>query len=282
MQICGFKLNNLTEKTLKTYSLYQVDAFTDHLFGGNPAAVCLLAGGWIADDLMQRIAAENNLAETAFIVPHNGAYLIRWFTPAVEVELCGHATLASAWVVFNKLGHPSEKIIFQSRFSGELSVTRKGNLLVLDFPSDPPVPAEAPPLLAESLGTTILECYKGKTDYLAVLGSEADVLAIHPDFRMLAQTDARGVIVTAPGKEVDFVSRFFGPQVGIDEDPVTGSAHTVLTPFWSKRLKKKELTASQLSARRGRLQCTDCGARTLIAGEGRHYLEGTIFLNEED
>lgn len=267
---------------MKQYQLYQVDAFTGHLFGGNPAAVCILAGEWLANERMQQIAMENNLAETAFLVRQGDEYLIRWFTPAVEVELCGHATLASAWVVFHKLGHPSDEILFLSRFSGTLKVRKKENLLQLDFPSDPPVPAGSPAGLADSLGAMPLECYRSKYDYLLVLGSEDEVSNLRPDFGKLMNVEARGVIVTAPGKEVDFVSRFFGPQVGINEDPVTGSAHTVLTPFWSKRLNKKELTAVQLSARRGRLLCSDRGERTLIAGEARMYLEGTIFLDEPE
>ncbi len=262
--------------------IFQVDAFTNHLFGGNPAAVCILHDDWLPDGRMQQIAAENNLAETAFLVPRNGEYLIRWFTPAVEVELCGHATLASAWVVFNKLGHTSDEIIFHSLYSGILKVRNDCSLLILDFPTDDPVPCPAPAGLAESLGVTILECLKAKTDYMVLLSSEEEVKNIKPDFRMLATVDARGVIVTAKGKVADFVSRFFGPQVGIDEDPVTGSAHTVLTPYWSKRLQKKTLSALQLSRRGGRLVCTDDGERTLIAGEVRLYMEGTIQTNEHE
>lgn len=258
--------------------LFQVDAFTDHLFGGNPAAVCLFHNGFPADELMQQIAAENNLAETAFIVPDGDAYLIRWFTPAVEVELCGHATLASAWVIFNRLDHPGEEILFRSRFSGVLKVNRKGSLLVLDFPADIPVPAEVPPFLEEGLGLQPEECYKGKTDYLVVLRSEEEVLALTPNFNILTKVVSRGVIVTAPGKEADFVSRFFCPQLGINEDPVTGSAHTLLTPFWANRLMKKDLAAVQLSSRRGRLRCTDCGERILIAGEARLFMEGTLAI----
>jgi PhzF family phenazine biosynthesis protein len=267
---------------MPTIPIFQVDAFTDHLFGGNPAAVCILNNEWLSDDLMQKIAAENNLAETAFLVPRDGEYLIRWFTPAVEVELCGHATLASAWVVFNKLGHPSDEIVFQSRFSGVLKVRKEGDLLILDFPTDTPVPVDEPAGLAESLGITILECLRGKTDYLVLVESEEIVLGIKPDFRKLAEVEARGVIVTANGNESDFVSRFFGPQVGIDEDPVTGSAHTVLTPYWSQHLHKKQLTARQLSKRGGKLFCTDNGDRTFIAGEGRLYLEGTVFINDHE
>ncbi len=262
--------------------LFQVDAFTDHLFGGNPAAVCILHDDWLPVELMQQIAAENNLAETAFLVPRNGEYLIRWFTPAVEVELCGHATLASAWVVFNKLGHPSDEIVFHSLYSGILKVSRNCELLVLDFPTDIPVPCPAPAGLAESLGVSILECLKAKTDYLVLLASEEEVHNVKPDFRNLATVEARGVIVTAKGNEVDFVSRFFGPQVGIDEDPVTGSAHTVLTPYWSNRLHKNPLSALQLSKRQGRLVCTDQGERTLIAGQSKLFLEGSILTNEHE
>jgi PhzF family phenazine biosynthesis protein len=255
--------------------LYQVDAFADRLFSGNPAAVCPLEEAWLADDLMQQIAAENNLAETAFYIRSGSGYAIRWFTPACEVDLCGHATLATGYVVFSQDGCKGESVEFASR-SGVLRVRRDGDLLVLDFPADTLHRAETTELLVESIGREPAECLKGKTDYLLVYASEEEVTALAPDFADLAMVPARGIIVTAPGREVDFVSRFFGPQVGVNEDPVTGSAHTTLTPYWAKRLGKTELTARQLSKRGGSLRCRLFGDRVEIAGRAVPYLEGTI------
>ncbi len=255
--------------------LYQVDAFADRLFSGNPAAVCPLEEAWLADDLMQQIAAENNLAETAFYIRSGSGYAIRWFTPACEVDLCGHATLATGHVVFSQDGCKGDSVEFASR-SGVLRVRRDGELLVLDFPADTLHPAETTELLVESIGREPAECLKGKTDYLLVYASEEDVKALAPDFADLAMVPARGIIVTAPGRDVDFVSRFFGPQVGVNEDPVTGSAHTTLTPYWAKRLGKTELTARQLSKRGGSLRCRLSGDRVEIAGRAVPYLEGTI------
>lgn len=257
--------------------IYQVDAFSHGSFTGNPAAVCVLTDP-VTEETMQNIAMENNLSETAFITRGNGEWLIRWFTPAAEVDLCGHATLASAFVVLNILDPQSEAVIFRSRVMGHLTVRKKGDLLELDFPSDPPGPCELPTLISESMGSTPKECLIGRSDYLLLYGSEDDILALKPDFRMLAGTEARGVIATAPGKEADFVSRFFCPGIGIDEDPVTGSAHTTLTPFWSARLGKKSMTARQLSARGGVLECSLNGDRTLIAGHASLYLEGKILI----
>lgn len=256
--------------------LYQVDAFADRLFGGNPAAVCPLAA-WLPDAVMQQIAAENNLAETAFYVPSGGGFHIRWFTPTVEVDLCGHATLASAYVAFSCDHHPGDVVEFASK-SGPLRVRREGELLVLDFPADTIVPVDVPQLLIDALGREPVESYKGKTDYLVVFGAEEHVADLAPDLCDLAMVPARGIIVTAPGREVDFVSRFFAPQVGVPEDPVTGSAHTTLAPYWSARLGKPVTSAVQLSNRRGRLRCRVAGERVEIAGRAVPYLAGTVTL----
>jgi PhzF family phenazine biosynthesis protein len=264
--------------------LYQVDAFAERLFSGNPAAVCPLedhaagpAAPWLPDAVLQQIAAENNLAETAFYVRRGHRYAIRWFTPACEVDLCGHATLATGFVVFTYDGFTGDAAEFESK-SGVLRVRRDGEFFVLDFPTDTLQPAPTTEALVESLGIEPAECYKGKSDYLVVCRDEDEVLGLTPDFADLAMVPARGVIVTAPGKQVDFVSRFFGPQVGINEDPVTGSAHTTLTPYWAKRLGKTELTARQLSKRGGSLRCKLAGDRVEIAGRAVPYLEGTITL----
>lgn len=254
--------------------LYQIDAFTSKLFHGNPAGVCPLEA-WLPDHLMQNIAMENNLAETAFYVRQGNRFRIRWFTPAVEVDLCGHATLAAAYVIFH-YDHLSENAIeFDSR-SGVLRVRREGDLLTLDFPADPLRPADPPAGMAEALGARPREVYRGKTDILAVFEAQADIESMNPDFGKLAAVDARGIIVTARGSEVDFVSRFFAPQVGVNEDPVTGSAHTSLTPYWSARLGKTEMDALQVSKRRGWLHVRLNGDRVEISGRARAYLEGRI------
>jgi PhzF family phenazine biosynthesis protein len=254
--------------------LYQVDAFTDRLFGGNPAAVCPL-DSWPPDETMQQIAAENNLSETAFYLRTGDRFRIRWFTPAVEVDLCGHATLASAYVIFRFDGYAGDRITLDSN-SGPLAVRREGELLVLDFPADPPSPVTAPAGLAAAVGREPVETLKGKTDYLLVYPAEEDVAAIAPDFVALGRVEARGIVVTAPGRGVDFVSRFFGPRVGVPEDPVTGSAHTMLTPYWSKRVGKPVLEARQLSKRLCRLRCRMAGDRVEIAGTAVPYLSGTL------
>jgi PhzF family phenazine biosynthesis protein len=254
--------------------MFQVDAFTEELFRGNPAAVCPLET-WLPAETMQKIAMENNLAETAFFVKEKERFRIRWFTPAVEVDLCGHATLATAYVIFEVEGFAGPLIEFDSR-SGLLAVRRDGDRLTLDFPADSVVPVDLPAGLAEALGARPLEVYKGKTDYLLVFGSHAEIEALAPDFGRLGKVPARGIIVTAKGEEVDFVSRFFAPQVGVNEDPVTGSAHTTLTPFWAARLGKSELAAIQLSKRRGRLWVKNLGERVEISGHARLYLRGEI------
>lgn len=253
--------------------IYQVDAFASRPFEGNPAAVCPL-DAWLPDDLMQSIALENNLSETAFFVPEGEGYAIRWFTPAAEVDLCGHATLASAWVLFNRLGFAGDTVAFSSR-SGPLSVSRDDALLVLDFPAQPPRPCATPPGLAEALGAEPAECLEF-VDLLAVFDAPETVLSLAPDTGALAALDYRGVIVTAAADDYDFISRFFAPAVGVPEDPVTGSAHTKLAPFWAGRLGKRQLTARQASARGGDVFCALLGDRVLIAGHAAPYLEGSI------
>lgn len=255
--------------------LYQVDAFADALFQGNPAAVCPLEQ-WLPDSVLQAIASENNLSETAFYVGREGRYQLRWFTPACEVDLCGHATLAAAHVAFQTIPAPGNTILFDSR-SGPLSVLRQGDLLTLDFPAQPAEPCGIPSLLASALGRAPQSCLRA-SDYLAVYADEQEILALAPDFRLLRELDLRGVIATAPGLVSDFVSRFFAPKYGIDEDPVTGSAHCTLAPYWTERLGRNPLEARQLSKRGGRLHCRVEGGRVHISGKAVPYLEGTITL----
>lgn len=259
-------------------TFYQVDAFAEAMFQGNPAGVCVLEQPLEAA-LMQQIAMENNLAETAFLWPDAQRWNIRWFTPAVEVDLCGHATLASAHVLFHHAGFEGEEIQFYSERSGELKVRRlEDQQLQLNFPADETQLVDIPPAAVEALGQVPLKAIAGKTDLMLVFESESIIRSIDPDLVKLKSLDYRGIIVTAPGDEVDFVSRFFGPQVGIDEDPVTGSAHTTLTPYWSEQLNKHVLSAMQLSMRLGRLQCELQGDRVLIAGKAHTYLSGTLHL----
>ncbi|MGE5648058.1 MAG: PhzF family phenazine biosynthesis protein [Acidobacteriota bacterium] len=256
--------------------IYQIDAFAARLFAGNPAAVCPL-NEWLDDALMQSIAAENNLSETAFFVRRGeGRYHLRWFTPVSEIDLCGHATLASAYVVLNYLESAARLVRFETR-SGELRVERQGDLLSMDFPARPPQPCPPNPALAAALGMAPKELWTSR-DALAVYESEDDIRALSPDMRALAATGLFAIIVTAPGREADFVSRFFAPGSGIDEDPVTGSAHCTLVPYWSKRLGRTELRAWQVSARSGELFCRDLGGRVSIAGRAVPYLEGFINL----
>ena len=259
---------------MKSTPIYQVDAFTDHLFGGNPAAVCLLEQ-WPQDQALQNIAAENNLSETAFLVKNDHGYHIRWFTPAVEVDLCGHATLAAAHVLFHHKDFQQPEICFDSR-SGQLMVTRDGGKLTMDFPADPPAPIAEVPGLFESLGITNGLIYKGKTDLMVVVDHEDTVSMLAPDFYQLNKLDVRGIIVTAPGEEVDFVSRFFAPSAGIDEDPVTGSAHCTMTPYWSNRLGKSILQVVQVSPRRGMVKCELVGERVKLTGSAVTYMTGRI------
>jgi PhzF family phenazine biosynthesis protein len=257
--------------------IYQVDAFTDNLFSGNPAAVCPL-DFWPSDDILQNIAVENNLSETAFLKRRDDIFEIRWFTPLAEVELCGHATLASAHVLFNHLKFKGDHLIFESVFSGVLEVFKKEEYLTLDFPVDRIEPALPPDHLFQALGKKPIEIWKGKTDYLLYYPSQEDIEEINPDFGLLKKVDARGIIITAPGYDCDFVSRFFAPAVGINEDPVTGSAHTSLVPFWAHRLNQLEFEARQLSVRGGFLKCKLMGNRVLISGKACTYLTGSITL----
>lgn len=225
---------------------------------------------------MQQVANENNLSETAFAVPANNCYEIRWFTPQMEVELCGHATLATAHVLFHHLGQEGDLICFDTVHSGRLNVRRNGDRLTLDFPADTLEAMVVPELIVTALQTPPLKAFRGKTDFMFVFASQSEIEKMQPDFGLLAQVGGRGVIVTALGNDVDFVSRFFAPQTGINEDPVTGSAHTALTPYWSKVLGKKELTARQLSARGGDLICEDKGDRVYISGHAVTYMIGEI------
>lgn len=255
--------------------IYQVDAFASRVFSGNPAAVCPLKK-WLPDEQMQAIAAEINVANTGFFVPNQDGYDLRWFTPTVEVDLCGHATLASAFIIFHDLVPAAKSVRFETK-SGALIVTRDGDLLSLDFPSRPPSECEVPPELLSALGAQP-EAVLTARDFMAVYSSEEEVRKLAPNLEKIAQLDRFGVIVTAPGKQVDFVSRFFAPAQGVPEDSVTGSAHCTLIPYWSKRLGKKKLHAQQVSARGGELWCEDRGDRVTISGKAVRFLEGAIYL----
>ena len=258
--------------------IFQVDAFTDRAFGGNPAAVVPL-DEWLPAATMRDIAMENNLAETAFFVKRfDDDYDLRWFTPAVEVPLCGHATLAAAWVLFNRLGLGGDNVVFHTR-GGRLPVLRDGEMMMLDFPARRPAPAAVGDVAAALSGDGPRiepEAVLASNYAMAVLDSQQAVLAARPDFRKIAALDNPSLIVTAPGEDCDFVSRFFAPGVGIDEDPVTGSAHCALVPYWAERLGKSEFFARQVSARGGELWCALDGDRVLMAGRARPYLEGII------
>jgi PhzF family phenazine biosynthesis protein len=253
--------------------LYQVDTFTSRLFGGNPAAVVLM-DEWLPDDVLAAIAAENNLAETAYVIPRAEPMPLRWFTPKLEVDLCGHATLATADVLFRHRFPERERLSFETR-SGQLTVARDGERLSMDFPSRPGMPVEVTEELVAALGRRPREAYRSR-DLMAVFEKESDVREIEPDLQRIWAIDAFAIIVTAPGTEVDFVSRFFTPRAGIPEDPVTGSAHCTLIPYWAARLGKTELTARQLSRRGGELYCRLRGERVDIAGRAVEYLKGEI------
>lgn len=257
-------------------TIYQVDAFTKEVFKGNPAAVCPLES-WINESLMQRIALENNLAETAFFVKNGDVYEIRWFTPLAEIDLCGHATLASAFVIFEILKAETELVKFHSHKSGELSVEKKGDRLILDFPSRPVSKAELPEGLVEAIGKEPKEVFKAR-DYFLVYESEQEIAEIAPDFTQLLKIPTHAVIVTAKGDSSDFVSRFFAPEVGVFEDPATGSAHCNLIPFWAERLGKTEMFARQISQRGGELFCELKGDRVKIGGNAVLYLKGEIYV----
>ena len=253
--------------------LYQLDAFTNRLFGGNPAAVVLL-DAWLPDGVLAAIAAENNLAETAFVIPRADVSPLRWFTPAVEVDLCGHATLAAADVLFRYRFPSLTRLVFSTK-SGELAVRREGALLKMDFPARPGKPLAVTDALADALGARPREAYLAR-DLLAIFGSESEVRSLRPDFTRIAALDAFAVIASARGDTVDFVSRFFAPGAGVPEDPVTGSSHCTLTPYWAARLAKNRLTAKQLSPRGGDLLCELKGDRVEIAGQVVEYLRGEI------
>jgi predicted PhzF superfamily epimerase YddE/YHI9 len=255
--------------------IYQVDAFAEKLFGGNPAAICPLTE-WLPDATMQAIAAENNLAETAFFVREGADYALRWFTPAVEVDLCGHATLASAHVVFSFLEPGRERVNFRTLKAGTLTVARHGDMLMMDFPARPAAAVEPPPGLLAALGGSPREVLKAR-DHMVVYASAAEVAALKPDFAALGRLDCWAATATAPGEDgTDFVSRFFAPRQGIDEDPATGSSHCTLVPYWAARLGKRELKARQLSRRVGTLTCALNGDRVAIGGRTVLYLEGKI------
>lgn len=258
-------------------SLYQVDAFANKAFEGNPAAICPLKS-WLPEQTMQAIAAENNLSETAFFVPNEDAYDLRWFTPSTEVDLCGHATLAAAHVLFHELGYEGEEIRFNTR-SGSLSVVRDGASLTMNFPAQVPQPFELPIELVEALGTTPEDCLKF-ADIIAVLSSEDQVRQAQPDMVLLEKLDCRGIIITAQAEQYDFVARWFGPRTGIEEDPVTGSAFTQLVPYWANRLGKKVFEAKQVSQRGGEVGCVLDGDRVLLSGGAVLYMRGVIDIED--
>ena len=256
----------------------QIDAFAEKVFSGNPAAVCPL-NEWLSDEIMQNIAMENNLAETAFIVKNNDFYEIRWFTPTVEVDLCGHATLASAFVIFNYENHSGDMVNFYSHRSGKLSVCKNNDFLTLNFPIDTIEQIELTEEIYECFNIKPKLAFKGKTDYLLIFNNEDEIVDLIPNFINISKINARGIIVSAQGKNTDFVSRFFGPKVGINEDPVTGSAHTTLIPYWSNQLNKNLLSALQLSNRRGFLRCELKDGRVEISGKCKLFLKGEIYLD---
>lgn len=255
--------------------IYQVDAFTNKLFGGNPAAVVPL-DSWLPKELMQQIAMENNLAETSFFVRKSQTdFELKWFTPALEIDLCGHATLAAAKIIFDRLAYPHEEIHFHT-LSGELVVRRNKSLLSLDFPARKALKAEAPEALRKGIGLPPKEIYKAR-DYMLVYDSEEEVLSLNPDMNLLASVEnVIGIIVTAKGKKSDFVSRFFAPAAGIPEDPVTGSAHVTLVPYWAAILNKESLHALQVSKRGGELFCELKEDRVLMSGDSVIFMEGEI------
>ena len=253
--------------------IFQIDAFSKKLFGGNPAAVIPLKS-WLNDIVMQEIAAENNLSETAFFVRTGERIEIRWFTPTQEVDLCGHATLATAYLIFTKLKWHKPEILFDSK-SGELGVKQEGNKIVLNFPNEKPIACKTPIGLQEALGINILSCAKG-VDYIVEVENEEAIQNCTPDLNALAKFETRGICITAKGNTVDFVSRFFAPRYGINEDPVTGSAHTQLVPFWAEKLEQTKFHAKQISMRGGELWCELLDDRVSISGEAVRYLEGAI------
>ena len=253
--------------------LYQIDAFASKLFEGNPAAVCPL-DEWLPDEIMQSIATENNLSETAFYIPKDSGFHIRWFTPASEVDLCGHATLATAYVLFNILCYEKDKIEFDSK-SWILTVVKDNGWLVMDFPAQPPVPCDIPEEIVKAFTATPIECLRSE-DLIVVFESESDVESANPDFELLKKLDLRGVAITAKSTRYDFVARFFAPKYGIPEDPVTGSAYTQLAPYWESKIGSKLFSVKQVSSRGGELTCAIVDDRVLISGKAIKYLEGKI------
>jgi len=256
--------------------IYQVDAFTSEVFGGNPAAVCPL-NKWLDKDIMQKIAMENNLSETVFFVPKDDTFEIRWFTPKVEINLAGHPTLAAAWVIYNELKYQKPVIRFKSPLSGELIIEKDQNLLIMDFPSNEGKVIPAPEYLMDGLGAEPVEVIQSR-DLLAIYKNQQEIEKIKPNFGILEKVETFGIIISAQGEDCDFVSRFFAPRAGINEDPVTGSAHTTLIPYWSSKLQKKKLEAIQLSERKGKLTCEYQGARVKIAGTAKLFMKGEIFI----
>jgi predicted PhzF superfamily epimerase YddE/YHI9 len=258
---------------------YQVDAFTSRTFAGNPAGVCVLEN-WLPDNILQCIAAENNLAETAFFTREDDHYHLRWFTPVLEVDLCGHATLATAFVLYSELGCPPDQALRFHTRSGWLAAMRLGNIIELDFPARPPVPCPAPEELLRGLGSKPREVLKAR-DFVAVYDSQAQVAALTPNMTLLAQLDCLGVVATARGEDADFVSRFFAPRAGVPEDPVTGSSHSSLIPFWAGRLGKTDLLARQISKRGGELHCRHAGERVAIGGRAVVYCRGELEIADQ-
>jgi len=255
------------------FTLYQIDAFANNVFEGNPAAVSSL-DEWLDDEIMQSVAAENNLSETAFFVKLDGRFHIRWFTPKGEVDLCGHATLAAAFVLFNILEYKEDNIEFDSR-SGVLTVIKNGDWIIMDFPSQPPVACDTPIHILNAFKASVITCLKSE-DYIVVLDSETDVKSVKPDYGELEKLDLRGVIVTSTSSDYDFVARVFAPKYGVLEDPVTGSAYTQLAPYWSSLLGSKKFSVKQISSRGGELFCEVVNDRVLISGKAVEYMEGKI------
>ena len=258
--------------------IFQIDAFTSKAFSGNPAAVCPLLE-WLDDGLLQLVAAENNLSETAYFVPRGDHYELRWFTPRCEVKLCGHATLASAYVIMQILAPQRNSVLFKTRLSGDLTVAREGNLLAMDFPALAPWACPAPPAaLIEGLGKAPLEVVQIEDNFFAVYGTEDDVKNINPDLRLLEKLHPAGAAITAPGTDADFVSRYFAPSYGIPEDPVTGSTHSSLAPYWAQRLGKTNLHARQISERGGEIWCEVKGERVTLKGNAVLVMRGELII----
>lgn len=262
-----------TKYTFMKLSLYQIDAFANKPFEGNPAAICSL-DEWLSDDLMQSIATENNLSETAFFVKTNKGYSIRWFTPVHEVDLCGHATLASAYVIFNILKYEEDEILFESK-SGLLKVKKNKDWLEMNFPSQPPIKCPVPKQLLEAFDEDPIECLRSE-DYVLVFKNEESILNANPNMSLLSELDLRGVVITSTSESYDFISRFFAPKYGINEDPVTGSSFTQLIPYWSKKLDKQTLNAKQVSKRGGEVGCTYLNERVKISGRAIKYMDAVI------